>query len=207
MKAVLRGLLFISILVSGCALAPQKMSESDRKAIQLASINSNVVKPAAPYYLGPGGAVGVMFGALGAVATEPGREEGRNAFRDFLQKNGISIERIVLEEFSAALRGSGKLSIADKAEAGAATINITIRQYGLSIPNGFSSKLVPILFLVCEMVDASGKTVWRASDRVSPLGNPVEGLPAEQIRNDPKAIENAWRAAAKHISANIVKEL
>ena len=57
------------------------------------------------------------------------------------------------------------------------------------------------------MVDASGKTIWKASDRVAILGNPVEGLPAEEIRNDPKAIENAWRAAAKHISANIVNEL
>jgi len=207
MNAFLPGLLFISVLVSGCGLTPQQMSEADRKAIRLASINGNVAKPPAPSYLGPGGAAGLAFGALGAVATEPGRAAGRNSLREFVETNGVSIERIVLEEFSAALRGSGKLRVTDNTGPGVATINITIRQYGLSIPNGFSSKLVPNLFLVCEMVDDSGKTVWRASDRVSPLGNPVEGLPAEEIRNHAKAIENAWRAAARHISGNIVKEL
>ena len=183
------------------------MSEPDRKRIQIASINSKVEKPAAPYYLGPGGGIGLGFGAIGAIVTEPGREAARNSFLDFLEKNNVSIERIVLEEFSVALRSSRKLLVADKAEPGAAIINITIRQYGLGIPHGFSSKLLPILFIVCEMVDASGKTIWKASDRVAILGNPVEGLPAEEIRNDPKAIENAWRAAAKHISANIVNEL
>ena len=204
MKVILPGLLFISVLVSSCAPMPQKMSELDRKAIQLASINSNVPKPPAPYYLGPGGGVGRMVGALGAIATEPGREEGRNGLRDFLEKNGVSIERIVLEEFSAVLRASGKLLVAETAGPGAATINITIRQYGLSIPNGFSSKLVPILFIVCEMVDPSGKIVWSASDRLLTLGNPVEALPADEIRNDPKAIENILRAAANLISANFV---
>jgi hypothetical protein len=206
-KAVLSGLLVISVLMSGCGLAPRQVSEADRKAIQLVSINSNVAKPPVPFYLGPGGAAGLAFGALGATATEPGRQDARNSLRDFVEKNGVSIERIVLEEFSAALRASGKLPLTDKAGPGAAIINITIRQYGLSIPNGFSSKLVPILSLACEMVDASGKIVWRASDRVSPLGNPVEGLPAEEMRNDPKAIEDAWRAAAKHISARFVGQL
>ena len=207
MKFLLSGLLFLAVLASGCAPAPQKMSAADRKAIQFVSISSDVPKPPAPYYLGPGGGVGLMFGALGAIVTEPGREKGRTSLLDFVEKNGVSIERIVLEEFDAALRRSGKLLVADKAEPGAATIKITIRQYGLSIPNGFSSKLVPILSVLCEMTDAYGKIVWSAGDRVLPLGNPVEGLPAEEIRDDAKAIERAWRAAAKYVSESIVREL
>ena len=111
------------------------------------------------------------------------------------------------EEFSAALRRSGKLLLADQPEAGAATINIAIRQYGLSIPNGFSSNLVPILMVECTMLDASGKVAWSASDRVLTLGNPVEGQPGEAMRNDAKAIEKALREAAKHITTNIVNEL
>jgi hypothetical protein len=207
MKLVLSSLLLIAALVSGCAPAPLKMSASDRKSIQYVRIDGNVAKPPAPYYLGPGGGVGLMFGALGAIVTEPGREEGRNSLRVFLEKNGVSIERIVFEEFSAALRASGKLVVVEKAEPGAASINITIRQYGLSIPNGFSSNLVPILSVECVMADASGKTVWSASDRLLPLGNLVEGRPGDELRNDAKAIENAWRAAARHVSANIVREL
>jgi hypothetical protein len=57
------------------------------------------------------------------------------------------------------------------------------------------------------MVDAGGKTVWSAADRLLTLGNPVEGRPGEALRNDAKAIEGAFRAAARHVSASIVKEL
>lgn len=199
--------LLLAALLAGCAPAPQKMSSADRKAIQTVHINGNVAKPPEPFYLGPGGGFGLAFGAIGAIVTEPGRASGRDSLRDFLAKNGIVIERIVLEEVSAALRASGKLQLADRPEPGAATISVAIKQYGLSIPHGFSSNLVPVLSVECAMVDAAGKTVWSAADRILPLGNPVEGRPAEQLRNDPRAIESVLRAAAKHVAASIVREL
>jgi len=199
--------LLIAALVAGCAPAPQKLSSADRRTIQLAHVSSDIPKPPEPHYLGPGGGAGLMFGALGAIISEPSRAAGRNSFRDFLEQNDIVIERIVREEFSAALRASGKLLLADKPEPGAATINLVIRLYGLSIPHGFSSELVPVLSVECTMVDPTGKPVWSASDRLLTLGNPVGARPGEQLRNDPKAVEGAFRAAARHISASIVKEL
>ena len=199
--------LVVAAVIAGCAPAPLKMSSADRKSIQLAHVSGNVAKPPEPYYLGPGGGAGLAFGALGAIISEPSRQAGRNSFRDFLEANNIVIERIVREEFSAALRASGKLLLADKPEAGAATISLAIKVYGLSIPHGFSSNLVPILAVECSMADAAGKTVWSASDRVLSLGNPVDALPGEQLRNDAQAIERVLRAAAKHVSAGIVREL
>jgi hypothetical protein len=207
MKLTVAAFLIIAALTSGCAPAPQKMTANDRKVIRVVSINGNIPKPPEPFYLGPGSGPGMMFGALGAIVTEPGRQSARDSLRDFLQANDVSIERIVFEEFSTALRRSGKLLVADKPEPGAATINVVIKLYGLSIPNGFSSNLVPILSVECTMLDASGKTVWSASDRVLTLGNPVEGQPGEAMRNDAKAIEASLRAAAKHISTNVVNEL
>ena len=203
---ILLAVLFAA-LVAGCAPAPQKLSSADRRTIQLAYVSGKIPKPPEPYYLGPGSGGGLMFGALGAIITEPSRQAGRNSFSDFLEKNDIVIERIVLEEFSAALRASGKLLLADKPEPGAATINLAIKLYGLSIPHGFSSNLVPVLSVECNMADASGKTVWSASDRLLSLGNPVEARPGEQLRNDPRAVEGVLRAAAKHVAASIVKEL
>jgi len=197
----------ISALLAGCAPVTQKMSDADRKAVRVANINPNVTKPPEPYYLGPGGGIGLAFGALGAIVTEPGRAAGRSSLAEFLDRNGVSIERIALEELGAALRASGKLQIADRAEPGAATISIVIKLYGLSIPHGFSSNLVPVLQMECAMVDAGGKTVWSAGDRLLSLGNPVEARPAEELRNDARAIENGLRAAARHIAGNIAKEL
>ena len=106
--------LLLAALVAGCAPAPQKLSSADRRTIQVAHINGNIPKPPEPFYLGPGGGAGLMFGALGAIISEPSRQSGRNSFLEFLAKNDIVIERIVREEFSAALRVSGKLLLADK---------------------------------------------------------------------------------------------
>jgi hypothetical protein len=200
-------LLAACTLLAGCAPAPQRLGDADRRAIRVVRIDPAIPKPPEIYYLGPGGGAGLMFGALGAVATESGRQEARDSLRAFLAKNNVSIERIVLDEFGAALRASGKLSVSDAAGPGIPTIKIAILQYGLSIPNGFSSNLVPILYLACEMVDASGKAVWSASDRLLTLGNPIEAVPGEEMRNSPTAIEKAWRAAARHLSAQILKEL
>ena len=203
----LAGLLFLSALVAGCAPAPQKMSEASRKAIRSTVLRIDPANPATLYYVGPGDSTGGLFGAVGAIVTNPAREESRSTFRNFVEKNGISIEKIVREEFSAALRRSGKLLIAEAAGPGVATLNITIRQYGLTIPNAFYSTLVPLLSLTCEMADDSGKSVWSGSDRLSSVGNPIEAIAVEKFRSDPGAVEGAWRAAAKHVAANIVGQL
>lgn len=194
-------------VLGGCAPAPQRLADADRRAIRAVGVDPAITKPAEIYYLGPGGGAGLMFGALGAIATESGRQDARASLRAFLDKNGVSIERIVREEFGAALRASGKLTVADAAGPGIPTMKVAIRQYGLSIPNGFSSNLVPILYLACELVDGSGRTLWSASDRLLTLGNPVEAVPGEEMRNSAAAIEKAWRAAARHLSATLLKEL
>ena len=197
----------LAFLLVGCVTAPQKMSEADRRAVTQVAVSPDVAKPPDIYYLGPGGGAGLAFGAIGAIVSEPGRADARASMRTFVEQNGVSIERIVLEEFTTALKASGKVPIADQPGRGAATINIVIRQYGLSIPNGFSSNLVPILYLECTMVDPAGKPVWSASDRLLTLGNPVEARPGEALRNDARAIEAVWREAAKHLSTMILKEL
>lgn len=200
-------LVALALLLAGCVSNPQKMSDADRKAVHQVVVSPNVAKPPDIYYLGPGGGAGLMFGALGAIATESGRADARTSLREFVEKNGVKIEKIVLEEFTAALKASGRLPIADKPGPGSATLSVAIRQYGLSIPNGFSSNLVPILYLECSMTDTSGKTVWNAGDRLLTLGNPIEARPGEALRNDHKAIEAVWREAARHLSAAILKEL
>lgn len=207
MKTLIALVLAATTLIAGCVSAPQRLADADRRAIRAVRLDPVIAKPAEIYYLGPGGGAGLMFGALGALATESGRQDARTSLRAFLDKYDVSIERIVLEEFGTALRASGKLPVADAAGPGVPTMKVAIRQYGLSIPNGFSSNLVPILYLECTLVDASGKTLWSASDRLLTLGNPVAPMPGEEMRNDPAAIETVWREAARHLSATILQEL
>jgi hypothetical protein len=192
-----------AVLIGGCA-ATQTISDQDRKQVSSVTISGGVANPPSMFYLGPGGAAGLMFGAIGGAIASSSIEDSRKAFQAYVDKNGISIEKIVLEEVSMAIRQSGKFPLADKPQDGGAVITVSIVQYGFSIPNGFSSKLVPILGVRCEMKGATGKVLWSAQEHTRPLGNPVEPAEPEAIRNDPKAMEASWRAAAKHIAAAVV---
>ncbi len=121
--------------------------------------------------------------------------------------NDIHIQQIALEEVTAALRSSGKVEVQSDAKQSDHVLTISITQYGFSVPNGFSTKLVPMLMMVCSIMDPAGRVVWKGSDLVLPLGNPVNAETPEDLYRQPMLIEHAWRTAAKVIAANIVKQL
>jgi hypothetical protein len=198
--------LVLSVLLTGCA-STQKLSEQDKKRIEVVKLNSKVERPKEMSYLGPGASVGFLFGPLGGAIAGAASLAPGNEMLSFAEQNGVRIEEIVAQEFEGALRESGKLKIVDMVGDNGATINLSVIQFGFSVPNGFSSKLVPVVALKSEMVDAGGNVIWSARDNVLPLGNPVEGEPADALRSNAKAIEAAWRAAVKHIARGMVEEL
>jgi hypothetical protein len=206
LKSVLPYVLVLSVFLTGCA-STQKLSEQDKKRIEVVKLNTKVERPKDMYYFGPGASVGLLFGAVGGAIAGASNIGPGNEMLAFAEQNGVRIEDIVSQEFDRALRQSGKLKISDMVGDNGATINLSVTQFGFSVPNGFSSKLVPVVSFKSEMVDATGNVIWSARDSVLPLGNPVEGMPADALRANPKAIEAAWRAAVKHIASNMVKDL
>jgi hypothetical protein len=199
------GLLALLFLLSGCTTI--RLSDEDRKKINVIKISSNVVKVPNMYYMGPGTSILLMGGVAGGVAAAAVSAEPKKALQDYAEKNGILIEKIALEEIDAAFRQSGKVKVADSGEPTEATLYVTVTQWGFSIPNGFSSNLVPVVSILCGIRDATDKVVWMASDHVHPLGNPVAPMSLEAIRDNPKLIEDAWRRASRRIATNIVKRL
>jgi len=196
--------IWLVLVLGGCA-STQPITTSDRASVTSVSVNRTIPVPPNMYYLGPGGTVGMMFGVIGALATEPIRQQDRTAFQaSTTSTQTTTIDRIVYEEVLDSLRKSGKFPLKDEAEPGGAKIQVNVLMYGFSIPQGFSSKLVPILKLQCVMTDAAGRVLWSASNQTMPLGNPVEGVPADEIRNDPAKREASWRAAARALAAKIV---
>jgi hypothetical protein len=171
---------------------------------QQVTVNPSVAKPEKISYLGPGGSGAIAFGALGGAAGAQGVEDNRAAFQAHVEKHGISIERIVREEVEEAVRKSEKLKLADAAAAGAGTLSVALRQYGLSIPHGFSSRLVPTMQMQIALADAEGKVTWTGSQMLLPLGNPVDAVEPQAVRDDPKVIEAVWRAAARHLATGIL---
>ena len=199
-------LLALLFLLSACATT-QNLSDEDRGKISVVRINSNVQKVPAMYYLGPGTGIFFAFGAIGGAVAAAASVEPGKALQEFAEKNGIFIEKIAFQEIDTALRQSGKLKVSDSGEATAATINVLVYQYGFSIPHGFSSNLVPVVAIRCEMVDAAGKVIWSANDTVLTLKNPAAPMSLEAMRDNPKSIEDAWRSAARRIAGNIARAL
>lgn len=191
--------LALSFLLAGCGTT-SLVSDPARKSIKAVTIDATVAKPPQMFYLGPGDGGGLMFGAIGGAIASGPIERSRVAFQAFIEQKGISIEKLVREEVEAAVRSSGKLAIAP----GGGTLKITILQYGFGVPHLASSFVVPIVGFQCDILDANGKLVWSTSERLSTLGNPVEPVRPEAMRDDPALIEKTWRAAAKHLAANIL---
>lgn len=196
----------LGILISGCATT-QNLSDEDRKKISVVRINSNVEKVPNMYYLGPGTGALLAFGAVGGAAASAASSEPAKVLQDFAEKNGIFIEKIAFQEIDAAVRESGRLKVSDSVEETAATMNVLVYIYGFTIPQGFSSNLVPVLAISCQLVDAAGKVIWSARDSVQILGNPAAPMSLEAMRADPKRIEDAWRKASRQIARNIAKTL
>jgi hypothetical protein len=209
MKSALGGsvlaTLFASLVITGCAAPTQKLSAEERGRIDMVQVNKRVQKPAGMYYLGP--SVAVLFGPVGVLAAQSSQMDDAKALLEYAEKNGVFIEQIAHQEVELALRESGKLKVSDTAGTGDTVMNVLVYQYGFSIPTGFSSRLVPIVGMRCELADPTGRVFWRGTERVLPLGNPVDSIALEDLRKDPKRIEDAWRRAARHIAKAIFDEM
>jgi hypothetical protein len=207
-QAKLVALIAVALIVCGCA-ATQKLSDADRAKFKSASISGSVEKAPQAFLLAPSGAnIGLMFGPIGGLAASGSIEDSQKAFGAYLEKNSISIERIVLQEVEGALRASGKLAIASSAEGAAPSIKIAVPQYGFGVTHLLGSKVVPVLWIKCDMVDNSGRMLWSANERMLPsIASPMESTTWEELRDNPKQIEEQWRKASRYLAKKIVDDL
>jgi hypothetical protein len=213
MRALLRqtklvALIAVALIMGGCA-ATQKLSDEDRARFKSAKISATVEKAPQAFLLAPSGAnIGLMFGAIGGVAAAGTIHDAQTAFAAYLDQNSISVETIVREEIEAVLRESGKLAIASAADAAAPVIKIAVPQYGFGVTHLLASKVVPVLWIKCDMVDSSGKLLWSANERMLPsIASPMEPTTWEELRANPKEIEAQWRKASRYLGKKIVDEL
>jgi hypothetical protein len=205
-KTKLLAVLALTLSLFGCA-STQPMTDADRAKFKTVKINGTVEKGQL-FILAPGDGVGLMFGAVGGAIASGPIQNTQNAFADFLNKNSLSIEKIVREEIEKALRESGKVTIATPGDATTPTLNITVPQYGFGVTNLLGSSVVPVLNIKCEIVDSTGKVIWNSNDRMGPsIANPMESMTWKQMHDDPKLIEEQWRKAAKYLAKKIIGEL
>lgn len=196
----------IVAIAAGCA-ASQQMSSEDRAKVKSAKMGN--VEKQQLFLMAPSSAnIGLMFGAIGGAVTGATMEDNQQAFAQFLVKNNISIETIVREEMEAALRASGKLALVGADDAAAPAVKVTVIQYGFGVPHLLSSNVVPVMYLKADLVDGSGRQLWSANDRMLPsIANKVPPTTWEEMRDNPRKIEEEWRKLAQILAKNIVNDL
>ena len=193
-------LLLIGAICSGCATT-QNLAAADRQKLKSIAISPDVKKADTMTYEGPEKWNPPLM-ALFRTSKPIGEDLELQAL-----SNNIHIDQIALEEVTAAFKGAGKVKVEADRERSANLLSIRIVQYGFSVPNGFSSKLVPVMMIICSITDSSGRVIWKGSHMVLPLGNPVKAEKPEDLYQQPMLIEQAWRGAARVAAAEIAKQL
>jgi len=193
----------LSIFITGCA-PTVKMSQENRDMIKAVAVSDDITVPTEMYYFGKGQNVGLLFGPVGAVIAAKAARKPAEEIAQFAKDNGILIDQIVRDEFTKQLASSGKFGISKNAPADA-ELQMNIGMYGLSIPNGFSSKFIPVLLVEAKMINPSGETVWQDRKRI--FGTKLTGYTMEEIRSNPENLRQSWQAAAKVVAEELIEKM
>jgi hypothetical protein len=200
-------LLAANLVLTGCA-STQRLSEADRMRAKTVVVNTKVEKGQL-FLLAPSGAnIGLMFGAVGGLAASGAINDQQAAFGAFLDKNAVSIESIVRDEFQKVLRDSGKVTIAAENNPALPVISLSVPQYGFGVTHLLSSNVVPVMQIKGEMTDSAGKVMWSESERILPsIASPMETTTWAQMHDNPKSIDEQWRKAARYLAQKVVQTL
>jgi hypothetical protein len=200
-------LLAANLVLAGCA-STQRLSDADRSRAKTVVVNTKVQKGEL-FLLAPSGAnVALLFGAVGGAAASGALNDQQAAFGTFLDKNAVSIEAIVRDEFQKVLRESGKVAVAAEGDPSLPAISVSVPQYGFGVTHLLSSNVVPVMQIKCEMTDNAGKVMWSESERILPsIASPMEPTTWGQMHDNPKSIDEQWRKAARYLAQKVVQTL
>jgi hypothetical protein len=199
-------MLVMVCLLGGCA-SSQKMTIQDRQRITVVAISSQVKKPDSMEYTGPGKQVNEDVNLLAAMLGHGGK--GKPLGEDLqLQalSNNIYIDKIVRESVVSAFKTENKFGIVAEGTPDAYVMVIEVNAYGFEAPGMLSSEVVPRIKVTCSLSDPTGRIVWRASDQLLNIYNPVQAQRPENLYLHPELMEASWREASEIIATRIVKE-
>lgn len=191
--------LLVFMMLGGCAPSV-KLADNNRSRLEAVHVDDDVSLKQDIIYMGPGASI---LGVVGVMSqAKPGEQLRKNA-----EDHGIRIETLLKQAISDALNASGKTKLCDTADLALAVMKLEVRMYGFSVPNGFSSNLVPLLEVKAELHDPAGQTLWRTVQSLPIMDCPVAPMPAKAIWEDAENIRNAWTGAARFVAKKIVDEL
>ena len=186
--------------VTGCATfgTTVKLSDANRPKLNTIYINDKIPVDGI-HYFGPG--VPPRIGD-----TSFTQEVAISRINQFVTENKIEIDEIVKQAMVNELTKSGKTITGDIKDA-LSVMHLTVLKYGFSIPNGFSSKLVPFIIMRVDVLDQSGTTIWSYQNFLDLMDNPVEAVPALEILNNAENMRIALTEGVNGFAKILVEEM
>lgn len=196
------------ILLAISACANVKLDEGNRLAMQRAMVSQNVTISREMTVQSTSQSIGeALGGALGAVIKESGKSDTL-IIGEVMARNGIDPGKILVAEFSKALKRSGKSPDVDSNTIPSAEFRFDIMMHGLQKTQGFSNKLFATYVVKAVLVSADGKVLWQKNDYVTALHerNTTGAEPSAYI-SDPELLRQAFSKAAEIVCQSLVDGL
>jgi len=170
MNRIFRYLSFlISILILSACANTKRLSEGSRSSLKTICMANpiEVIFPKSAFFMshGQGWAMSVGAGLGGAVggviigAASSGKRTERQLINDYLRSEPLPFSVELVNIFSDKIQSKTRFALSCD-DGYDAKVSIHIKEYGITyVP--FTKSYRPILTLYAEIVDSSGKVLWK----------------------------------------------
>ncbi|MET0015018.1 MAG: hypothetical protein ABW088_15305 [Sedimenticola sp.] len=203
MKSRITALLILIFLLPGCANLPDQQSSKTGLTFTSISVNEDVTFTSHLTYDGP--ETFSSLGLLGALTSENERNSTAYRIEEHMKKNNIDVGKVIRNTFITELNKKGLYTASNISDY---KLQLAVLTYGLSIPHGFSTELVPVLSVQATIKDNNNQAVWKGGKRLlpSPL-SPVKSRSLAELLTNNDSFISLWQEAARHIASNSIGKL
>ena len=194
---------YILSLLIGCG-GNAALRKSGLATIKSVSICENVTKPGSLIYSGRKQAFLAVCGCLGGLAGGLAAEKTASKIKTVMEQEKIDVGEIVREQFVNELKNSN-LFASIVSENSDAEFKLSIRTFGFIVPQGFSSKLKPILGVEGKLVKSDGSVLWEKYEFISNLSKKTPSYSLENYFDNPELIREVFTIASQSIVADLIE--
>lgn len=165
--------------------------------VGMAAGASNLAKAALG---GAGFAAGLKTGDLASMSTV-------EAIRYNMETADINLGELIKKSFEEQLTATGRYKVVGENEPADAQIQLTVRNWGFALTQGFSSVVYPTI-AVSGVMKRGEELIWQRNETITPLnGANTYGYTPLRYRTEPELLRTALTDISKIVDGYLIKDL
>lgn len=198
-----------TVALTGCAGTPTvKISANDLAQVRTVHVKKTVPLPPQMSYQGPGQAIGMAFGPIGAAIGASSAMSTGQEMSNAMVSNHIDLGAIARAEFIRSLQANAHINVVDDNVPADGDISLEVQAYGLSQSQGFGTTLYPVLGMTVKMTRTNGNVVWQYGDSITPFNKRNDkGYKHDEYMLTPALMGERFTVASDIVSDLLVANL